>query len=117
MRDDAVDIARSRYPSIGFPFLRRQGENPDIVGRKHSKDWNNIAAFPSAPASHKVEAKLPMSAAWASVVNLKFLISRWHPRLGTSNSRTTLESIDCKCGFESEIRSQSCPEVWRISDS
>src|SRR5258708_32108869 len=22
-----------------------------------------------------------------------------------------------QCGFESEIRSQSCPEVWRISDS
>ena len=30
-----------------------------------------------------------------SVVNLKFLISAWHPRLGTSNSKTTLESIDC----------------------
>src|SRR5258707_15766914 len=22
-----------------------------------------------------------------------------------------------QCGFESEIRSQSCPEMWRISDS
>ena len=64
-RDDAVGNARNRYPSIGFPFLRRQGENPDIVGRKHSKDWNNIAAFPSAPASHKVGAKLPMSSALA----------------------------------------------------
>src|SRR5712675_1865812 len=52
-----------------------------------------------------------------SVVNLKLVETAWHPRLGTSNSRTTLESIDCKCGFESEIRSQSCPEVSRIADS
>ncbi len=29
-----------------------------------------------------------------SVVNLKFLRSPWHPRLGTSNSRTTLGPID-----------------------
>src|SRR5260221_13929456 len=35
----------------------------------------------------------------ARVVNLKFLESTWHPRLGTSNSRTTRESIDASVAF------------------
>jgi len=31
----------------------------------------------------------------ASVVDLKFLRFAWHLRLGTSNPKTTLESINC----------------------
>src|SRR6266478_5643723 len=44
----------------------------------------------------------------ASVVDLKFLRFSWHSRLGTSNPKTTLDSINYKCGFESEIRPEYC---------
>src|SRR6266699_6106615 len=43
-----------------------------------------------------------------SVVDLKFLRFLWHPRLGTSNPKTTLDSINCQCGLESEIRPEGC---------
>src|SRR5438874_855579 len=47
----------------------------------------------------------------ASVVDLKFLRLSWHSRLGTSNPKTTLDSKNYQCGFESEIRPARGPST------
>src|SRR5712671_3407652 len=76
-----------------------------------------ISAAKAQETSPKARKKAMMARMAASlpdsVVNLKFLESAWHPLLGTSNSRTTRESIEC--GFESENRARTQDEIQASS--